>query len=62
METSIGFSVRQVGSMVMVLMSSLKQPVRTITQRQEERVMEEETIEDRLTISLSIALKPEGYI
>jgi hypothetical protein len=56
METSIGFSVKRVGLRTMVPVFSLKPPVHTTIQKQEERAMEEEIIEDRLIISPSIAL------
>src|SRR6266849_6514758 len=49
-------SVKQVGLSTMVPTSNLNLPVHTTTQEQEERAMEEETIEDRLNILPSTAL------
>jgi len=56
-----GYSVKQAGSITTALMSSLKPQVLTIIQRQEERIIQKETIEDKLIFSLFIVLKLEGY-
>ncbi len=50
MRSSGASSVRQGGLRTMALISHLKPPVHTTIQKQEERAMGEETIEDRLSI------------